>query len=339
MAVDGPIEILGAGVAGLCMAVELTGRGLLVRLVDPAGGPGDHHCSWWAGGMLAPFCEGESAEEPVIRYGQAAAAWWSQYTSCVEQAGSLVVTLERDTRELDRFARQTERWTQIDADRIGELEPDLAGRYRKTLFFEGEAHLTPRQALAELLAWLQERGITIEAEPSNNPALTIDCRGLAAQDNLTDLRGVKGEMLVLHCPDVTLNRPIRLLHPRYPLYIVPRGNGVFMLGATQIEAQDRSRITARSMLELLSAAYALHPGFGEASVIEIGVDARPAFPDNLPRIRRRARTDGSEIIFANGLFRHGYLLAPTLACMVADWITQDTTPEFADEDHRQRQSA
>ncbi|MEM6904242.1 MAG: FAD-dependent oxidoreductase, partial [Pseudomonadota bacterium] len=279
MAVDGPIEILGAGVAGLCMAVELTSRGLPVRLIDPAGAPGDHHCSWWAGGMLAPFCEGESAEEPVIRHGQQAADWWRQYTDSVEQAGSLVVTLDRDTKELDRFARRTERWERIDAARIDALEPDLAGRYRQALFFEGEAHLTPRKALVDLIAWLDQRGIQVGRERSG-AALTIDCRGLAAKDSLADLRGVKGEMLVLHCPDVTLNRPVRLLHPRYPLYIVPRGDGVFMLGATQLEAEDRERITARSMLELLSAAYALHPGFGEAAVLEIGVDARPAFPDN-----------------------------------------------------------
>lgn len=118
----------------------------------------------------------------------------------------------------------------------------------------------------------------------------IDCRGLAARDILPDLRGVKGEMLVIRCPDVTLTRPVRLLHPRIPLYVVPRGDGVYMLGATMIESEDRRRITVRSMLELLSAAYAINPAFGEAEVLEIGVDLRPAFRDNLPRIRRRGRT-------------------------------------------------
>ena len=108
-------------------------------------------------------------------------------------------------------------------------------------------------------------------------------------------------MVVLHAPDVVLQRPVRLLHPRFPLYIVPRGDGVYMLGATQIEASERSRATVRSVLELLTAAYALHPAFGEAELIEIGVDARPAFPDNLPRIRRRGET-----IYMNGLFRHGF---------------------------------
>ena len=85
-------------------------------------------------------------------------------------------------------------------------------------------------------------------------------------------------------------------------YIVPRGDGLFMIGATMIESSDQSRISARSMVELLNAAYALHPSFGEAEIIETGTDVRPAFPDNLPRIRRTGK-----ILRLNGLYRHGYL--------------------------------
>lgn len=151
----------------------------------------------------------------------------------------------------------------------------------------------------------------------------IDARGLSARDSLKDLRGVKGEMLLLRCPDITLSRPVRLLHPRIPIYLVPRGGGVYMLGATQIESNARMRATARSILELLSAAYALHPAFGEAEIIEIGVDARPAFPDNVPRIRRIGGT-----LYANGLFRHGFLMAPALARMTSDHILEGTTPEL-----------
>jgi glycine oxidase len=151
---------------------------------------------------------------------------------------------------------------------------------------------------------------------------------------LPDLRGVKGEMVVLRCPEVCLSRPVRLLHPRAPLYIVPRGDGVYMLGATVIETAERGRVTARSLLEMLSAAYALHPAFGEAEVLEIGVDARPAFPDNLPRIRRVGGT-----IHANGLFRHGFLLGPALATQVADLLFEGKTPEFLDEDHAERGAA
>ena len=204
----------------------------------------------------------------------------------------------------------------IGPERIAELEPDLAGRFGRALFFAAEAHLDPRRALATLADRLAARGIAIEAGEASDRALSsgtgegglpypagaahgrvIDCRGLAARDALCDLRGVKGEMVVLRCPEVRLSRPVRLLHPRMPLYIVPRRDGVFMLGATVIETAERGRVTARSLLELLSAAYALHPAFGEAEVLEIGVDARPAFPDNLPRIRRAASDNSRQRSF------------------------------------------
>jgi glycine oxidase len=327
--------VVGSGVAGLCVATELAARGVAVELRDRAGGPGPHGCSWWAGGMLAPFCEGESAEEPVTRLGLEAADWWAARGAEVRREGTLVVALARDRRELDRFARRTEGGRALDAAALAKMEPDLEGRFNRALFFREEAHLDPRRALAALRDRLAAAGATFTTgegageAPGPVPTPVFDCRGLAARDALRDLRGVKGEMVALRAPDVALGRPVRLLHPRFPLYIVPRGDGVFMLGATQIESADRRRATVRSALELLSAAYALHPAFGEAEILEIGVDARPAFPDNLPRIRRRGG-----VIHVNGLFRHGFLLAPALARMAADLALEDVRPEVMDEDRR-----
>ncbi|MEL6196408.1 MAG: glycine oxidase ThiO [Pseudomonadota bacterium] len=329
--------IVGAGVAGLTLAVELLSRGAQVRVLDGYGAPAGHGCSWWAGGMLAPHCERESAEEPVVRLGALAADWWARHAGGVVQAGSLVIAPTRDRRELDRFARRTEGFEILDAERIAALEPDLAGRFQRALFFPGEAHLSPRAALAALTDRLTSAGVEIEpqaAEPETLAGTVFDCRGLAARGALPGLRGVKGEMLVLSCPDIALSRPVRLIHPRLPLYIVPRGDGVFMLGATQIEATERGRITARSLLELLSAAYALHPAFGEAEVTEIGVDARPAFADNLPRLVQRGH-----VIHLNGLFRHGFLLAPALAMQAADLWLDGKTPELMHEDLPERRGA
>ena len=321
------ISIIGAGVMGLCMATEITTRGGKIRLYDREPAIGGHTCSWWAGGMLAPQCEGETADEPVVRLGQEAADWWNKHAGGVTRNGSLVLALGRDGGELKRFSRRTNGAQQIGADEIAQLEPDLEHRFNTALFFANEAHLSPRDALSSLSQNLQKNGVSVQMTHPDQGVKTIDCRGLSASDALTDLRGVKGEMLILKCPDVSLSRPIRLLHPRIPIYIVPRGNGVFMLGATMIESADRDRITARSMLELLSAAYALHPAFGEAEILEIGVDARPAFPDNLPRIRKHG-----PVVYANGLYRHGFLLAPAVARMTADFILNGKRSEFMDED-------
>lgn len=321
------IRILGAGVMGLAIATELTTRGHRIEIIDPAGPPGPHGCSWWAGGMLAPHCEVVDAEEPVERLGLDALEWWERHTGAVERKGTLVLAPERDKGELARFARRSRNHHSLDAEGIAELEPDLAGRFNAGLFFETEAHLAPRKALHALKARLYSAGVAFHTSPpSTSSELTIDARGLAARDALPDLRGVRGEMLVLRCPEVSLSRPVRLLHPRIPLYIVPRGDGIFMLGATMIESDRRGVVTARSLLELLSAAWALHPGFGEAEVLEMGADARPAFPDNLPRLRRRGST-----LYANGLYRHGFLLSPAVARMAAEHIETGITPEFMDE--------
>ena len=323
------VIIRGAGVVGLCVASELRARGVHVTLRDPAPGPGPQACSWWAGGMLAPFCEGYTAEEPVIRLGQEAAEWWQTHGATVHRNGSLVVTLARDRAELSQFARRTSGHIAVSGPDLAELEPFLADHFDRALFFRDEAHINPRLSLETLRARLIKDGVTFEQTDAAPSAQTvIDCRGLAARDGLKDLRGVKGEMVILRAPDLTLSRPIRLLHPRFPLYIVPRGDGVFMLGATQIESGERGRASVRSVMELLSAAYALHPAFGEAELLEIGTDARPAFADNLPRIRRRGGT-----IYVNGLFRHGFLLSPALARMMADLVLDGQIPEVMDEDH------
>jgi len=319
--VNQTVTILGAGVVGLTVAAELHQRGCEVTVIDPKGVPGPHGCSWWAGGMLASDCESEVAEEMVVRLGRQAATWWQSMGASLTYKGSVVVALGRDRQELDRFSRRTENHQMLDKTALAEIEPYLAERFDRALYMTAESHMNPRQTLLALRERLADKSVRFVEEAAHRGQV-IDCRGLAAQSDLPELRGVKGEMVILRTSDVTLERPVRLLHPRFPLYIVPRGDGVFMLGATQIESGDRNRATVRSVVELLNAAYALHPAFGEAELLEIGVDARPAFPDNLPRI-----TGKNGKIYVNGLFRHGYLLAPAMAQMVGELLLDGKTPE------------
>ena len=331
------MTVVGAGVAGLTSALALAERGCAVEVIDRGPGLGAACCSRLAGGMLAPWCELESAEELVVELGQEALAWWSARNPGTVFHGSLVLAPRRDAAELERFARRTRRFERLDGDGVAALEPALAGRFGQGLFFPDEAHLDPRAALAALAARLGELGVRIRfgidgLQLSASAERLVDCRGLAARDRLEDLRGVKGEMLLLRCPDIALARPVRLLHPRFPVYVVPRGEGLFMVGATMIESDERTRVTARSLVELLNAAYVLHPAFAEAEIVEIGSDARPAFPDNLPRIRQQGRT-----LFVNGLYRHGFLLAPALARRVAGVVLDNAFyPEVMNEDHCQR---
>jgi glycine oxidase len=340
------ITVMGAGVAGLACAVELAERGADVEVVDQSERLGASGCSWYAGGMLAPWCELESAEPLIAKLGTESIAWWRERLPGTALNGSLVVAHGRDSGELANFSRRTEHFEWLDGDRIGALEPDLGGRFNKALYFKDEGHLDPRAALAALVQRLEQLrvpirfGITVAVAPAcwgapSSARQVVDCTGLAARSVLTDLRGVKGEMLLLRLRDIALSRPVRVLHPRMPLYIVPRGDGLFMVGATMIESDQATRISARSMLELLSAAYALHPAFGEAEIVEIGTGVRPAFPDNLPRIRWYEDT-----LYVNGLFRHGFLLAPALARRVAGILLEERYfPEVQDEDPGERRLA
>ena len=323
------VLIRGAGVAGLTVAHELAVKGIEVEVTETSSRPGGG-ASWFAGGMLAPWCERESAPETVVTLGCLAADWWdTALPGHVTRKGTLVVAPPRDTAELTRFAARTSNFDWLDGEEIGALEPDLAGRFRKALFFRTEAHLDPRRAITCLSGRLAAMGVTFHfgAAPDFPGAgfdHIIDCTGASAIGQMAHLRGVRGEMLVLETPDVTLSRPVRLLHPRIPLYIVPRGNGLFMVGATMIESDDRGPICARSLMELLNAAYALHPAFGEARVVETGAGVRPAYPDNLPR----SSADGG-IIRVNGLYRHGFLLAPAVAQDVAAHIASSSKTNAA----------
>ena len=333
------IIVIGAGIAGLSCALELAERGLAVEVFERGRGLGEGACSWMAGGMLAPWCERATTEPEVAEWGAPAIAWWAERFPETVRKGSLVVAQSRDAPDLARFAARTERFDWLDSDRLAALEPDLAGRFRRALFFGAEAHLDPRRALAALSARLQGHGAAIrfgvELAPQDAAAdAVVDCRGLAARDALPDLRGVRGEMVVVRSSDVSLQRPVRLLHPRLPLYIVPRGNGLFMIGATMIESERRGPVSVRSAVELLNAAYALHPAFGEAEIVELGADLRPAFPDNLPKARRNGR-----IVHANGLFRHGFLLAPALARQAADAVVSILQPETNHANLPQRRRA
>ncbi|SFK37721.1 glycine oxidase [Candidatus Pantoea symbiotica] len=307
-------SVLGCGVAGLCVATLLAERGEDVEVIgDDARRP----ASWFAGGMLAPWCEAESAPRDVITLGQHAAAWWQQRVSSVEHQGTLVVAPPRDSQELNRFARMTEQHQWVDP---ADIEPALEGRFARGLFFAGEAHLDPRLAQQEMRDKLIARGV-----PFNNRAPSgqiIDCRGIHAAPQLPRLRAVRGEMLILHSDEVQFSRPIRLLHPRFPCYLVPRRGGHFMLGATMIESDDASAISARAMMELLSAAYAIHPALAEARVIESGSGLRPAYPANLPEIHYH-----NHIFYLNGMYRHGFLLAP----MLAEQLMQRLSGEFKNE--------
>ena len=315
---ESPVSIIGAGIAGAWQALLFAQAGHAVTLHERSDAAMISATSHWAGGMLAPWCEAEASEPLISRLGIRSLDLWREHFPKTPFNGSLVVAHARDRADFERFSKLTTGHKRLDARGVGELEPSLEGRFRDGLFYSDEGHVEPRRVLPELHARIQAAGGTIkfnsEANAGDLDGIVIDCRGLAAREAQPELRGVKGEMIIVETPEVELSRPVRLIHPRWPLYVIPRGDGRFMLGATSIEAEDLG-VSVRSALELLGAAYAVHPAFAEARIVEFGSGLRPAFPDNLPRIA----VDQNKIA-VNGLYRHGFLLAPALAELTLGYV-------------------
>jgi glycine oxidase len=318
------VTVIGGGVFGLWQAFELARRGHAVTLREALPEAQTGASSRYAGAMLAPYCECEAAEPIVQQLGLRGLTLWREAYPGVTAHGSLVVAAARDQGELTRFARMTEGHRAIDAGALASLEPELADRYSRALYYPDEAHLAPRPALAFLAAELRRLGANLRfGDAVSGPAwqagaageLVIDCRGIAARDDVQGLRGVRGEMAVLRAPEVRLSRPVRLLHPRFPLYVVPWEPDVYMVGATVIERDDMGPVTVRSALDLLGTAYAVHSGFAEAEIVELSAGVRPAFSDNIPKIVAKGRT-----LVVNGAYRHGFLMAPAMAELVADFV-------------------
>ena len=315
---ESPVSIIGAGIAGAWNALLFAQAGHAVTVHERSDAAITESASHWAGGMLAPWCEAETSEPVISRLGIRSLDLWRQHFPETPFKGSLVVAHPRDRSDFERFAKLTSGHRRLDARALSELEPSLEGRFRDGLFYPDEGHVEPRRILPELHARILAAGGDIKfnsaAKAEELDGIVIDCRGLSARDRQPGLRGVKGEMIVVETDEVELSRPVRLIHPRWPLYVIPRGDNRFMLGATSIECHATG-VSVRAALELLGAAYAVHPAFAEARIVELGSALRPAFPDNLPRI-----AIDKDKIAVNGLYRHGFLLAPALAELVLAYV-------------------
>lgn len=332
------VGIAGAGLCGRLLAWRLLRAGHAVTVYD-SDSSGEQSAGYIAAAMLAPFSEAVTVGPDVLRPGLAALERWpvwlaelqweSGMTVPFQCEGSVVVAHGSDRPDLHWFYRRLQalpeaggghsRW--LDAEQLRVLEPGLQG-FAEGVHLPAEGWLDNRMLYRALKAacdalgatWrcgVAVTGISGDGIETRNGTTRfdriLDCRGFGARNQLKDFRGVRGELMRVRSTEVRLSRPVRLMHPRYQLYVVPRPDNIYVIGATEIESESMAPVTVRSSLELLSALYSLHSGFAEAEVLEARAHCRPAFTDNLPRIIQRG-----PLLQVNGLYRHGYLLAPAL---------------------------
>jgi len=322
------IGIAGAGLLGRLLAWRLAGDGHRVTVFDPAA---DEHArgaaGWTAAGLLSPTAELETGDARVERLGWRSIELWREIVRALPQPvdfhqdGSLLLAHGGDLgsarRLLDVLAARAGRAPKaLSASELRALEPAVQGPSHAWLL-DGEAHIHTVQAMQALADGATQRGVawrwghavrelrpgTIDGERFDD---VFDVRGVGARPDLP-VRGVRGEIVWLHAPGVTLHRPLRLLHPRLRVYLVPRPGDIVVVGASEIESEDRSPISLRTLLALLSAAHSVLPELAEARLVHSEANLRPALPDNLPLLQREPG-----LVRINGLFRHGWLVAPAL---------------------------
>ena len=333
---------------GRLLAWQLARRGHRVSVYEAGSADAQTSPARVAAAMLAPLAESAITEPSVVEMGRYALTRWPQLLAQLaqpvffQQEGTLILWHRQDAAEARRFAdllRATHQQVPalpqavtLDGAGVQALEPALENRFAQGLYLPGEGQLDNRQLLAALLHALQALGVELhwasarapqDFRPgeSGQPDWVFDCRGLGAAAQWGQLRGIRGEVARIHAPDVTLTRPTRLIHPRYPIYIAPKQDHLFVIGATEIESNDLSPPSVRSTLELLSAAYAVHPGFGEGRILEIATQCRPTLPDNLPAIRRL----GPRTLQINGLYRHGFMISPAVLDVVLELVEEQAT--------------
>ena len=321
--------VVGGGLCGRLVAWLLAGEGHRVALYDRGDAAGTQSAAWVAAAMLAPLAEAASAELLITELGAASLERWPGLIADLpepvffQRNGTLVVWHAGDRAEAPLFERRLRAnapaslfdngFVKLAGAQVAAAEPSLGTRFPQGWLLPNEGQLDNRQVLKALAAGLAERNVDLHwnthIDTPPDARFVIDCRGLGGKPAWPALRGIRGEVARVHAPGIGLTRPVRLLHPRYPLYIAPKQDDLYVIGATEVEGEDMSPMTVRSALELLSAAFAVHPGFGEGRILELNSQCRPTLPDHRPAIV----WDGARTLRVNGLYRHGYMIAPEVA--------------------------
>ena len=335
------LAVIGGGLVGRLLAWRAARAGLKVALYDAASRLGEGSAAWAAAGMITPAAEVVDADAEIVAMGRHSLTLWPQWLAELplpvfyRDTGTLLLWHREDAGEARRFDvmsrsrdDQTE-LTRVYGDDLRQLEPSIAPGFPSAMLLPGEAQVDNRELLFAVAAALDTAKVECHW---NTPVLdaawpragaVVDCRGMGAQRDWHDLRGVRGEIVRLHAPEIELRHMLRLLHPRYSVYVVPRAEGRLVVGATSIESEDRSEVSVRGALEILSSAYSMLPALAEARILEFATQVRPALPDNRPAFHYDPLR---KVLRINGLYRHGFLLSPTVVEAAMMWLA---SPESA----------
>ncbi|MFC4532180.1 glycine oxidase ThiO [Sphaerisporangium dianthi] len=356
------VVVVGGGVIGLSVAWRAAQRGRTVTVVDPAPGSGASHAAAGMLAPVSEVTYTEEpllrlGLASLARWPAFAAELSAESGMDVDHRaeGTLDVAFGSDDLAalsemagfLEKLSLPVERLTGRECRRA---EPMLAPSVRGGILAPGDAWVDPRRVTAALLAALSRRGARVLAgrvagllseggavrgvRCADGAAIGAEQVVLAAgawsgsldglpPEVLPPVRPVKGQIMRLRGAPGFLGRCVRGIVHGSRAYLVPRGDGEIVLGATQEEMGFDTRVTAGALWELLRDARELVPGITELEVVDLAAGLRPGTPDNLPVIGPSGM-DG--LLLATGHHRGGVLLSPLTADLVSGGPDPDLAP-------------
>ena len=337
------VAVVGGGLVGRLFAWRAAKAGLKTSLYDGGSSLGEASAAWAAAGMISPATEAAEASIQVGAMGRRSLELWPAWLAELplpvffQANGTLVLWHREEAGEAVHFEAMVGRRdaqssiARLTADELYRMEPRIRPGFREALYLPNEAQLDNRGVLKALAQALEDEGVACHwnalVDDENLPIANtvVDCRGMGAGGPWPQLRGVRGEIARLHAPEIELTHMVRLLSARASMYVAPRPDNHLVLGATSVESDDRSPVSVRGALELLSAAYSVLPALVDARILEFASQVRPTLPDNLPAFQfDRPR----RVLRINGLYRHGFLLSPTVVEEALKLMLCDSPEEY-----------
>ncbi|HEU5399859.1 MAG TPA: glycine oxidase ThiO [Terriglobales bacterium] len=332
--------VIGAGVIGLSVALELNKRGFKVLLLERSE-PG-REASHAAGGMLA-HCDPHN--HPKLQpLANASAQMYPEFVLELEDETGVHIDFRRQGTISFHGNQDPICGHRMSAQEVAGKEPRLVPPGHA--YFLPEACLDPRRLVEALSKSLHRRNVdiatgthavavetearkvtSVKTEKSTYPTrVAINCAGAWASNlppgSLRTLP-VKGQMLSI-VPRHGTHFPLRHVVRSEGCYLIPRSDGRIVIGATVEDAGFDKHVDSHVIQSLHQAAAVLMPELGEGRILEAWSGIRPGSPDHLPMI---GETSYLGYLAATGHFRDGILLAPVTARIIGELVAGQT-PEM-----------